>query len=264
MRTSALPLLVALSAPLAAQNTSAEFSPNPAPPGVQIDFVATDATGSGLFLPSGCTWLEVRQGSPSGPVIDHLPQGTGCGAALVPIAANGSFGVSWNQIDTNTGLQVAPGTYWYRVSTLADVSSPIVQEWFCISIQDPSDPTLRALTPAKAGQALALDIVAPTEPGAAYVTVASFTSNNPIVLTTGLPTCIDQDSLFSLSFPVPNPAVFTGFQGTLDAFGTAAGISVAIPASPVVNFQPLVLQAAVIGGPGGLRLTNAQSFTVQP
>ena len=94
--------------------------------------------------------------------------------------------------------------------------------------------------------------------------MASFTSNNPIVLTTGLPTCIDQDSLFALSFPVPNPGVFTGFQGTLDAFGTAAGISVAIPASPVVNFQPLVLQAAVIGGPGGLRLTNAQSFTVQP
>jgi hypothetical protein len=249
MRLSILIAIPLLAATAPAQAVAGSFSPNPVAPGVPVTLTCTDATGQGLNLPSPCTWYEIHQGSQAGPVV---PLGIGCPAVIVPIAPNGTFQFTWDQLDAN-GRLVPPGLYWFETRAWDPQFSVLHTNWFCISIQPPGAPALTAAGPARRGQATALSIAAPTEPGAVWIAAAAFTSNTPFSIF-GLDTCL---SLPAFLDPIMAPI------GALDGNGNSSGMALVIPNSPVVLWQSLHVQALLVGN-SGLRLTNDLSFTVQP
>jgi len=249
-----------LCAPLAgAQVISASFSPNPAPPGVPVTVTGTDATGGGLALACPCCWYEIHAGSPTGPVVSL---GIFCPSVIVPVGPNGNFAFTWNQKD-DTGSFVPPGQYWFVLKAWDPGFTSISQDFFCLSIQGPSEPALRNTSPAQVGMPLGLEIDAPVQTGAFYLTVASFTSNNPLPNPAGGLTCIDFDILFQISLAPGTPGVFDNFKGFLDGSGKSSGMSLNLPSIPSLAHQPLKLQSFLLAGPS-IVSTSGLSLTIAP
>lgn len=251
---------VLFCAPLAgAQVISAAFSPNPAPPGVPVTVTGTDAFGNGLALACPCCWYEIHAGSPSGPPISL---GIFCPSVIVPVAPGGSFGFTWNQKD-DSGAFVPPGQYWFELKAWDPGFTGISHDFFCLSIQGPTEPALRNTTPAQVGMPLGLEIDAPMQPGSFYLTVASFTSNNPLPNPAGGLTCIDFDILFQISLAPGAPGVFNNFKGFLDGSGKSSGMSLAIPSIASLANQPLKFQSFLLAGPS-IVSTSGLSLTIAP
>ena len=246
---------------VSAQAVAGSFSPNPVAPGTPVTFTGTDATGLGLNLPSSCTWFTIHQGTPAGPVV---PLGIGCPAVIVPIAPNGSFSFTWDQLDAS-GALVAPGLYWFETFVFDPGFTTTFTDFFCISIQPATAPSLvqTSLGPfiAKVGQSTGLTISSAGDPGRSYVTALSLTSNNPINLF-GLQFCLSPDVLLNISLVNPG-SVMTNSIGFLDAAGNSSGLTVNIPNDPSLAFQGFHTQA-LISGALGFKLTNDLSFTIQP
>jgi hypothetical protein len=222
-----------------------------------VTLTGTDATGAGLQLPSPCTWFQIHQGTPTGPIV---PLGIGCPTVIVPVLPNGSFSFTWDQKDAS-GAFVPPGDYWFRTSAWDGGFTTLYVDWHCISIQPAGAPALSSSTPAKVGASLDLALSSPAHPGALYVAAASVTSNLPIPLP-GKLTCLSPDGLFALSL-VPTSTVFLNFQGALDGAGQATGLAVAVPAMPSLAYQSLKVQAVLVT-PAGYTATNGLSFAIQP
>src|SRR5436190_4545349 len=131
MRLSTLPSILLFATAIPAQGVAGSFSPNPVAPGALVTLTCTDATGGGLQLSSPCTWFDIHQGSQAGPVVQL---GLACPTVIVPIAPNGTFQFTWNQMDQN-GRTVAPGSYWFETRAWDATFSVQHVNWFCISIQ---------------------------------------------------------------------------------------------------------------------------------
>ena len=194
--TLATVLTMCLAASSGAQAVAGSFSPNPVTPGAPVTFTGTDATGLGLNLPSPCTWFTIHQGTPTGPVVQL---GIGCPAVIVPVAPNGTFFFTWDQLDAS-GALVAPGLYWFETFVFDPSFGATFTDFFCISIQPAGDPSLVMNGVVKVGQSTGLTVNSPADPNRPYLTALSLTSNTPFALS-GLQFCLSIDPLFNLSLP---------------------------------------------------------------
>ncbi|MGE3171730.1 MAG: hypothetical protein AB7O97_03830 [Planctomycetota bacterium] len=245
----AAPMLFALCALTPAQVHSASFTPNPVAPGQSVTMTVTDATGFGCNLSSPCGWYRIHQGSQTGP---QISLGLFCPQVIVPVPPNGTFSFTWDQRD-DTGALVPPGVYWVEVRTLDVPLSAFRSDWFCISIQPATAPALTATGPVRIGQVTPIQVSAPSEPGAIYLTAVGFSANAPIVLP-GLDICMAAP--LYLDFVVAP-------IGALDLAGQSSGLAIVLPNAPVGIWQALHVQT-LLSGPSGLVVTNSLTFTIQP
>jgi hypothetical protein len=249
---SLLVLLAVGLLPAGAQSISGTVTPPIAAPGQLVTLSITGVQS--VWLPDPCIPDDIRVGGPSGAIIDP---GVFCIQIIVPVSPGQVVTGSWT-----VPANAAPGPYWLHVRYFT--ANATADEYFCLEVRAPgtSGPTLVELSPAQVGQTLALSLTDGASPGAPYILAASFTSTVGLSVGGSL-SCLDPDALFALSFPTPFPGIFNGFQGALDAAGSAGPISVAIPNDPaLVNF-PLKLQAAILN-PTQLVLTNALNLTIAP
>ena len=250
---------LALCAGAHAQAISASFNPNPVAPGVPVTVTAVNATGADLELPSPCGWYVIHAFVPGGA---NVTPSVFCPQVIVPVPSGGSFSYTWDQKDGN-GVQVPPGVYWFELKAWDAGFTTLHHDYFCISIQSPPAAALTNQTPAKVGATLAMQIDAPLAPGAFYLTLASFTSNNPLPLPSGGLSCLDFDALLQLTLGAPNPLYFPNFRGFLDGSGKSSGLALNIPALPVLANKPLKVQSFMLTG-STITPTNGLSFAIAP
>ncbi len=253
----AIALFAAL--PLAAQDVSMVVTPNPAPQGSSISVAVTAA--SQPISVGGCVISGVHQGNPSGP---NVMGPIFCITIVLNINACATVTRTWNGNGTG-GQPVPPGDYWIRVDIFSVGPLPVASsEFFPLTIVGPaSRPTLTALTAPQIGQPLVFGIAAPADPNAPYIAAVSFTTNVGLALSGAQHLALDLDALFALSFPNPLPLLFSGFQGSLDATGSANNITLSLPFAPFLQCTGIACQAAVFPAAGGLQLTNGVSLTIQ-
>lgn len=246
----------ALATPLTAQIMSAEISPQTAQPGQNITL--TIRPNQPVQLLSGCAATSIRDD-----INGNMVTFYGCPLIIVNLPACGSYSQTWNQQD-QFGNNVPPGTYWFEVGYFPQ-SGGLVSEWFCFRIEAPATnpPTLSANGPIQQGMSTVFDINSPTTPGGFYIMFASLTSN------TGIPfgndrLCLDDDIVLAQSFPTPNPAVFTNFQGFLDGTGFTTGIGVTMPVFPGgASCVPFHTQALIFDFvTNSLSVTNGITHTI--
>ena len=243
--------LVALAGTGFGQAVCGTFDQDQYSTGQPIQFTVTTVTPAGVTLPSSCAFGEIRSGSPTGPLV-FAPA---CLAVLVPLAQGQSTSLTWNQTDQNN-QQVPQGDYWFGVSYF-DGAFSLTTEWFCTRIADAPSVTLSGPN-LVAGGTTNFQLQSPVSSFGFYVVVASITSN--VGIPAGLTRlCIDQDFVFNLSFPTPNPAIFTNFQGNLDALGNSPPIGITIPNVPIVQGLPFKIQGAVITSVGPLTAVTASN-----
>lgn len=254
------PMCLLLAAGVAAGqgNVSATVTPNPAPPGTNINVVVTNASGQTITFTDSCTVKEVRSGTPTGPTV-FSPI---CLLIITNVPPSGTIGGGWNQTNNN-GVQVPEGTYWMKVRY--QLNNTFFSEWFSVDItSDPNFPTL-GVSPgsgAAIGQPLSLDLNAPNAANNLYIAAASLTTNSGQSLPT-LFIHLDNDFLFNLSITDPTNPLFNNLQGALDPTGAASGIGINIPNLSALQDMPLHFQAVVVDNTGALQLTNAVHLTVQ-
>ena len=94
-------------------------------------------------------------------------------------------------------------------------STTFVTEWIPFNVDSGVDPFLFPQTQARVGQSFVMDLTYVFGAFRPYVVAASLTTNTGLNAGGGLFVSLDPDPVFALSFPVPNPFLFTGFQGTL-------------------------------------------------
>jgi Tol biopolymer transport system component len=122
-------------------------------------------------------------------------------------------------------------------------------------------PTIRPDSASpRPGTDVALDFVAPASPGLVYLAAAS------AGFWPGLPLGSDRlplqpDALFFASLLLP--AVFEGFQGTLDSGGRASG-RLRLPAEPALIGQAFFVAFAVFDGSGPGPASDASELVVAP
>lgn len=251
MPAVALVALLAFATGTDAQDIAGTVSPSAVLPGSVVTLTITEATGVGVVLAHPCGFEGVAVGGPGGSLI----AGSGCAPANTPLGPHASLSGTWNV----SGF--GPGRYAFRVR-YQDANNVQRTEWFCFDVAYPFFPTLTAVTNAQVGQPLDLRIDAPNFSGVPYLVAAARTSNAGFFIAPGQHVCLDPDAVFALSFPVPHPALFSGFQGVLDATGEATGITVHIPNLPALRGQPLRVQAVLVPLVGAASLTNPLSFSV--
>lgn len=246
-----------LAAALTAQGVSGVVTPNPAPIGQAVSLTITNATGATIQLPSSCAYQTVRAGTPTGPVIDAPI----CLTVLTPIAPCGTRTQGWSPPPN-----LLAGTYWFEVRYWDANFTQLSTEFFCFSYQGSGAPALGALTTARIGQDLVMDITAPGYGGAAYIVAASLTTNTGFTIPNLGFACLDLDAVFFLSFPSPNPVLFANFQGTLPNTGYLAGPTVHIPGILSLVCLPLHAQAVLLPNSPSVppALTNALNFSIAP
>lgn len=232
---------------LGAQPISGVVSPAVVSPGQQATLTITAVQN--VNLPTPCVFQDVRMGSPTGPSFIQIL----CLQVITPLNAGNSMSATWTPPQT--------GTFWFQVPVIG-----FPDQFFCLEVrsQTSQSPVLTAGTTAQVGQDLVMSLSASQLPGASYIAAASLTSNTGISLG-GTTLCLDQDLLFALSFPIPNPSVFSNFTGVTDAVGNAGGLTIHIPNVTALTWIPLKAQAAVID-PATLApvFTNGLAFTIQP
>lgn len=249
-------LVVVLALPAAAQIMSAEITPPSAQPGQTITL--TIRPNQAVVLPSGCAAGSIRDGINGNPVALYA-----CPAIIVMLSPCASYSMTWNQIDA-TGNQAPPGTYWFEVAYFSPAGN-LVSEWFCFRLEAAggTPPTLKPFGPLVQGQSTVFEIDSPGTPGGFYIMLASLTSNTGIALGNDV-LCLDDDFVLSQSFPTPNPAVFTGFQGFLDGNGYATGFGITMPNFPPgVSCIPFHTQALIFDFlSNSLVATNGVTHTI--
>ncbi len=230
---AALATLLALGATATTQ-LSVEVK-GPVPQGSNV-FTYIEATVP-TELRSACP-EEIRAGSPIGPVV----RGPGpCILLLVVVGPNSPYtNLGWDGRDSNRA-PVAPGTYYMKIAHRpVNTNVPWTDHWVPVHIT-PQTPPLGPLLSAPAmtsGQTWPISLSDAANPSASYWMAASFTTNRgfgfgPVHI------ALDIDPLFLLSFPAPNPAIFSGFQGVTDNAGNASA-SISVP-----PFAPRGLQVCV-------------------
>lgn len=246
-RLSMLAGALGLAAGVAAQDLSGELSPNPAAPGEPVAFTITDATGQGLTLSSPCSFFTIHQGAQDGP---DVGLSVACPAVLVGVEPHGSYGFTWDQRDRDGNL-VPPGRYWFQAQAWEPGFGRLLTEWFCLSIQGPDEPALRAAGPARVGETTPMKLSSTADAGAPYLAALSLSSNDP-VSAFGLETC--------LSLPVFVTFLVHPF-GFLDASGQS-DLAVQVPDIPQIRSLGFHVQALVAGRVW--RMTNDLSFSIRP
>jgi hypothetical protein len=240
------------------QAVSAVITPNPSFGGGSVTITVQDATGLGFSYRPNCIATTMHAGQPNGTQIPLLL--LICGVTPVSVPPYGS--VSKTQVLPST---ISPGVIYWRVQYFPAGSTTLTTEWFCFNVQPATDPVLTQQTAAQVGQNMVMDVAWPAGGGLPYVAGASLTTNTGINVGGGLFVSLDPDLVFSLSFPVPDPLLFSGFQGVLDAGGNAFGLAVNIPPIPSLAYLPLHVQAAIIQPPGQpVRLTNVVNACIAP
>lgn len=251
--------LAALVVTLPAQSLTGKCSPNPATVGQPISLVLDTYEASSVVLASGCGLATVRQGSPTGPIIY---QPFICPAVIIAIAPGpGNRPIVWPGTD-NRGNAVAPGLYFIEVVGWNNASVQ-VRDFFPVRIDPATGPTAPTLTvngTTGLGDMPILDITRPSQPGAIFVVAASLDTNVGQNIA-GLSIALDNDFLFNQSFPVANPAYFSGFVGALDGTGFGQAVVTIPNIAGLAGFQ-LSLQAVVIGGTG-LEVSNPTTCSMR-
>jgi hypothetical protein len=237
---------------LAAQAISGTITPTIANPGQTVTLAVTGVQA--VTLPDPCIPDDIRVGGPGGTII--VP-GIFCIQVLQPLGIGQVVSGTWT-VPSNA----APGAYWMRVRYFDAVG--VVDEYFCLEVRTPpgSGPTVAAQSVAQVGQTLSLSLADPSAAGFNYLMAASFTSTVGIPLGPSL-LCLDPDVLFGLTFPTPLPGIFNGFQGTLDATGTAGPISIVIPNDPGLAYFPIKIQA-VVPTTALFGISNTLNLTIAP
>lgn len=250
-------LAIALAAVAPAQQLAVSVSPNPAPLGASIT-VSANAAYSTLFTPFGCLVTSIRSGSPTGPVVRVFP----CTFLSVAIPPCGSASpprqTIWNQ--AVTGGTAAPGDYWFEIQHSPSQFGATTTEFFCVRIDGAiPGPKLSAPAAPTWNSFFTLNIDAPLYPTEFYLVALSASTNVGIPLGPGQLLCLDDDILFSFSFPTPLP-LFQGFQSNLDSAGQSVGLGIQFPANPGLICFPFHAQAAILPIGGGIVLTNELSL----
>jgi hypothetical protein len=252
-------LVAAVAASTPAQQLAVTVSPNPAPLGSTIT-VTANSVGAQVWTPFGCLITAVRQGSPTGPVVRNfactflsvaIPP---CGSAAAPRTG------TWNQTVTGGGI-ASPGLYYFEIQHVpAMFGSPTTSEFFAVRIDGPTpDPILSAAAPPTWNSFFPMTINAPLYPNDFYLVALSATTNTGIPIGPGQLLSLDNDVLFSLSFPAPLP-IFQGFQSFLDPAGQSTGLGIQFPPNPGLLCFPFHAQGAVFPIGGGIALTNEISL----
>jgi hypothetical protein len=236
-------LLAALPALARAQALSVTLSQNPAPLGTPITVTALDAYNRGLYTPGGCLITSVRKGAPNGPSVGFFP------CTLLPVAIPPCGSPTPRSATWTPANNLTPDLYFIEITHSVGPFMPTTTEYYCVTLEGAvPGPRLAASGPPMVGGLLALNIAAPAYPNAIYVAALSGSTNVGIALPGGQRLCLDPDLLFSLTFPVPIPGIFTNFQGVLDASGQVGNIAVAIPNLPQLVCFPFHAQAVVLSG----------------
>lgn len=243
-------VLLLLVSSLGAQGVSVVLSPAVVPVGGTLSIAVTEANGVTLTFPSSCNFEGIVQGSPSGPIVD----GPFCLLVLTNLGPCQTSTSSWG-----LAPNIGPGLYYVRVSYY-DPSSSFRSEYFPFHI-GLNEPRLTSTVPARIGQSLPLSLFSPSVPSAYYAAAASFTTNTGFQALPNLFVSLDPDFLFFLSFPTPDPLLFTNFQGFLDLTGSAQ-LSVEIPNLPALLCKPLHVQAVVQSPLGAVRASSVQNFSI--
>jgi hypothetical protein len=232
---------------------------NPTVLGAPVSFILEVTSTVGLS--SGCGINEIRAGSPTGPVVY---QPFICPAIIITITPGAPYTYNWDQRN-NSGLQVPAGTYYARFSYWDQNFANIVHRWVPVRIDDPAAPPLATLSATgfpTTGSLFSIQILDTNNPGAFYVIAASFTTDTGWTVAPGTHIALDQDALWNLSYPIPSPQLFLGFNGALDATGLTLVPSIAVPPLPQLIGLPLAIQGAVLGS-GGTVLTNPLSTVIR-
>ena len=99
-----------------------------------------------------------------------------------------------------------------------------------------------------------MKLSSPSQVSAGAILAASLTTNTGLNLSPTEHLALDQDFLFYLSFPAPNPFLFTHFQGTLNVKGELVG-AIQIPNVSTLQGAQIAVQGVVIDK-NGLTLSN--------
>ena len=245
-----------LAASVSAQTLSGTFTPATGTPGQQMTLRLANGGPAPVTLSNGCGYNSIVQGSPTGPVV-FAP--AICPLILITISPCGTRNVNFN-----VPASLVPGVYYVRVSWSTATGTTLTTESFPFSVVGPGDALLTASTTPRIGTSLVLDINAPAFGNGLYFTAASFSTNTGFPLLSAYYVSLDIDFLFNLSFPIPDPVLFTSFQGSLTPGGTAAGIAVNIPNLPALLWKGLAVQAALVDAVGSVGLTNPLVFSFIP
>lgn len=213
--------------------------PNPAPVGSTVALAITESAGIGLTFPSSCYVDQVRAVHGRGPVVW---QASACADIITPLGPHETLNTLWTPVD-QSGAALPGGIYALRVSWIGN--DGIQTSWYAVAIENGDDmPTLQATNPATLGSSIALTLDAPIAPDAPYFVAASLGTQAGFAVSGGWVN-LDLDPLFALSFPIPHPAVFSNFHGTLDDAGHASGIAMHLPNVPSLAHLGITLQAVV-------------------
>jgi hypothetical protein len=228
-------------------------SPNPATIGTTISLVLEST--STLALTSGCGINEIRSGSPTGPVVY---QPFICPFIQLYVSPGSPLTRTWNQTGSN-GLPVPAGEYFIRITHWDQVGLIQTTRWFPVRIDDPAAPALPVLSATgfpTIGANWPLQITDVANPGSFYVMAASLTTDVGWTISPTLHIALDQDVIWNLAYPSPDPFLFAGFFGVLDANGFTNAPTVIVPPAPALVGLPLSVQAVVLA-PGAPGITNA-------
>ena len=233
-----LVLAVAAAGSVSAQPfLSGEATPNPATPGAQVSISITGSTV--IQLLSACP-IAVNQGSPAGPDV----QGPiGCTLQIVYVGP----GMPPHTAGWSVAPGQAPGDYFIKIGGFDNVTQAYLEGFFPVRVDAPGSvlPVLSKTTgPVINGSTVGLSIASPGTPNATYVLAASLTNNVGQTLSATQHLALDNDVLYNLSIPGPNP-LFTNQLGNLDGAGDA-NAAMFVPASPLILGWPISFQGAVL------------------
>jgi len=238
----ALMVALVLSAHAGAQ-LSAEVAQNPIPQGQLVKLNISASLPATLRL--ACP-LDVRQGSPNGPVVWTVGP---CILLLVNVGPGISYGnMAWPGTD-NSNQPVAPGTYYIRIGWRPQSSSqPWIDHFVPVRIDPktgPTDPILSTTTTAARGQALNMNLIAPPQnAGNTYIAAAAFTTNTGFSIAPFEHIAVDPDPLLFLSL-IQLPPIFSNFSGNLDK-NAQANPSMFIPNISSLQGAQIAVQALVV------------------
>lgn len=248
MRTIAFLVLVC-AATAHAQALHGVFSPAIPLAGTTVVVRMTNGSTQNAVLSSGCGYNAVVSGSPAGPIAF---QPFICPLILITIAPCGS-----RNLNLNLPATLTPGTYYVRVDYRLNGAGPLMQDFLPFDVGGGNKPVLSSTSVPQLGTIYDANINAPLWPSAIYFGAASFTTNTGIPLPPSNFIALDFDLLFQLSFPAPDPFLFNNLQGVLDMAGqTSVPLQVIIPNVPVLLWQGITLQAALVDTSGNVGITN--------
>lgn len=231
---------------------SAVATQNPLPINT-VGQIAIECTGTAT-LSSGCGIIEVRQDSPTGPVVY---QPFICPLLLIIVGPGAPYTAQWPGTAT-------PGMYYIRIDYTDMATSTFQTAWFPVRVDDPAGtngPVLTSSGSITGGMTTAFDLSSPADAGSIYIFGASMTTNQGFFANPTTHVALDMDGIFNLSYPAAWPNIFNNFVGTLDANGNSNGVSINVPLGVLTPGGPAAVQSVVLTAGGGLSLSNPLTFS---